>query len=228
MALMKGDYPLAEELTTRELEWSHPLTPIGDEASAARFHHYLLRREQDRSAESEAGIRVAVEEFPWYPLHRAALVNLLLDLGRADEARIAFDDLARDEFSAIYRDNEWLLGMALAAEACARLSDVKSAEVLYRQLLQFAGRHAVGQVEGSLGAADRYLGLLASIIGDVAAAERHLGDAIDINRQMGARPWAAHAQYDLGRVLLQHGADGHPERAATLLKEASTRLARWA
>ncbi|HEY7847947.1 MAG TPA: AAA family ATPase [Candidatus Limnocylindria bacterium] len=220
MALMKGDYPLAEELTTRELEWSHPLTPIGDEASAARFHHYLLRREQDRSAESEAGIRVAVEEFPWYPLHRAALVNLLLDLGRADEARIAFDDLARDEFSAIYRDNEWLLGMALAAEACARLSDVKSAEVLYRQLLQFAGRHAVGQVEGSLGAADRYLGLLASIIGDVAAAERHLGDAIDINRQMGARPWAAHAQYDLGRVLLQHGADGHPERAATLLKEA--------
>ena len=33
-------------------------------------------------------------------------------------------ELARDEFAALYRDNEWLLGISLASEACALLGDV--------------------------------------------------------------------------------------------------------
>jgi tetratricopeptide (TPR) repeat protein len=220
VALMAGDYQLAEELLARELQWAEPITWVRDEVSAARMHLYLLRREQGRTGEAEASTRAATEEFPWYPMHRAALANLLLDLDRVAEARAVFDELARDDFRALYRDNEWLLGMSLAAEACARLRDAASATVLYEQLTPFAGRHAVGQPEGSLGAVDRYLGLLAATTGDLESAEEHLADAIRLNEEMGARPWTAHAEHDLGLLLLVRGRPGDRGRVATLFQSA--------
>ncbi len=57
-------------------------TPASDDVSAARMHRFLLRREQGRLSEEEGTVRASVEDFPWYPLHRAALTCLLLDLGR--------------------------------------------------------------------------------------------------------------------------------------------------
>lgn len=220
VALMVGDYQLVEEMLASELQWTEPITWVRDEVSAGRMHLYLLRREQGRAGEAEASTRAAAEEFPWYPMHRAALANLLLDLDRVAEARAVFDELARDDFRALYRDNEWLLGMSLAAEACARLRDAASATVLYEQLTPFAGRHAVGQAEGSLGAVDRYLGLLAATTGDLESAEEHLVDAIRLNEEMGARPWAAHAAHDLGLLLLERGRPGDRGRVATLFQSA--------
>ena len=110
VALIDGDYALAAELLEREAAHG-PMTTIRDDVSAWRMQSFLLARERATLAEMEADVRAAVDEFPWYPCHRAALALLLIDLGRDDEARVVFDDLARDEFSALYRDNEWLLGM---------------------------------------------------------------------------------------------------------------------
>ena len=165
LALIEGDYGLAEALISRELATGYRVTAGKDDVSAARMHRFLLRREQGRLAEEEATVRESARDFPWYPMHRTALVCLLIDLGRPAEARTAFDDLAVGDFEAIYRDNEWLLGMCLASEASALLGDVAAARVLYEQLLPFAGRHAIGHAEGSVGAVDRYLGLLAATIG---------------------------------------------------------------
>ena len=216
VALMEGDFGLAEELMGRELEWSHPITTMRDEVSAGRMHLFLLRREQGRVAEAESTVRASVEEFPWYPLHRAALACLLLDLARDVEGRAVFDDLAHDDFRALYRDNEWLLGIGLASEACSLLGDAAAAAVLYEQLRPFAGRHAIGHAEGSLGAADRYLGLLAATMGRLDKADEHLTAAIRLNEQMGARPWTAHSQADLARVLLQRGGPEDRMRALSL------------
>ena len=189
-------------------------------------NRFLLRREQGRVAEEEAAVRASVDEFPWYPLHRAALTCLLLDLGRVDEARVVFDDLAADRFSALYRDNEWLLGMGLASDACAVLGDAEAAEVLYEQLAPFAGRNAVGHAEGSVGAVDRYLGLLAATCGDLDAAVGHLEAAIAVNDAMGARPWSAHCQHDLAVVLGRRNASGDQARADAMdAKARSTAIA---
>jgi tetratricopeptide (TPR) repeat protein len=220
VALMEGDFALAEELLGRELKWGSPMTPLRDETSAARFHLFLLRREQGRLADAEPAVRASVDDFPWYPLHRAALACLLVDLGREDEARSVFDDLAEHEFRALYRDSEWLLGMCLASDACAQLGDAAAAEVLYEQLAPFAGRHAVGHGEGSVGMVDRYLGLLASTLGRSDDAERHLDDGIRLNEQMGARPWAAHARHDLAKVLRERDRGGDRERADELDRDA--------
>jgi tetratricopeptide (TPR) repeat protein len=220
VALMDGDFGLAEELLGQELDWTSPFTPLRDETSAARLHLFLLRREQGRLAEVESAVRASVEEFPWYPLHRAALACLLLDLGREGEARAIFDDLSQHEFRTLYRDNEWLLGIALVSEASWLLGDAAAATVLYEQLKPYAGRHAVGQAEGSAGMVDRYLGLLAATMGQLNDAERHLSDAIRMNEHMGARPWTAHSQHDLSRLLFERNEAGDRDRADELQRKA--------
>jgi tetratricopeptide (TPR) repeat protein len=222
MALMEGDFAEAEALVGDESDPGAHFTLALDNVSAARFHRFLLRREQGRLAEEEPNVRASLDEVPWYPLHRAALVCLLMDVGREGEARVALDELARDDFSALYPDNEWLLGTSLAAEAAARLEVTDAVEILYRQLAPLAGRHAIGHAEGSVGAVDRYLGLLASALGRHDDAARHLEDAVHINERMGARPWTAHSRHDLAAVLRARNAPGDATRAADLDADALT------
>ena len=215
-ALLEGDYARAEETLAQEAGQENPTTPVRDDVSALRMHRFLLRREQGRVAEEEESVRASVEEFPWYPLHRSALACLLLDAGRTDEARAVFDEMAADEFRMHYPDCEWMLGVPLASEACAALGDAIAATVLYRQLLPFAGGHANGHTEGSIGSVDRYLGLLADTMGRSDDAERHLEAAIAANERMGAWPWAAHAGHDLAGILRRRAGPGDTERAEAL------------
>ncbi len=219
--LLEGRFDEAEPLIEETLRAPQP-TAVRDNLSAARFQMLLLRREQGLVGETESLIRDSVDEFSWYPLHRPTLACLLLDLGRDAEAREIFEALARDDFAIFHRDNEWLLATSMAAEACYLLQHIEKAEVLYEQILPFRGRLAVGLTEGILGAVDRYLGLLADLLGRLAEAERHFEDAIAINERMGARPWAAHSRHDLARLLLTRAGSGDRERATDLLGEALT------
>jgi tetratricopeptide (TPR) repeat protein len=213
-ALMEGDFEAAEVLIEEETRTQFTLAR--DDVSAARFHRFLLRREQGRLAEEEADVRASCDDFPWYPVHRSALACLLADLGREDEARAVLEELARDEFSALYPDNEWLLGTSLAAEAAFLLRDRAAAGTLYAQLTPYAGRHAIGHAEGSIGALDRYLGLLAATLGRLDDAARHLEDAVHVNERMGSRPWTAHSRHDLAEVLRARDAPGDRVRATEL------------
>jgi tetratricopeptide (TPR) repeat protein len=225
LALAVGDFDVAEAMIARQLRAEQFYTPGRDDLSAARMERFVLRREQGRVGEEEASIRASVDDFPWYPFYRAALACLLLEVGRAPEARAVFEDLARDAFSALYRDNEWLFGMSLASDACAALGDAEAAAVLYAQLAPFAGRHAIAHAEGSVGAVDRYLGLLALTRGDVPGAIHHLEAAVRVNQAMGALPWLAHSQHELATLLRERGAGGDEVRARSL-DEAASRQAR--
>jgi len=217
IALLEGDFRTVEPFIEESVRQRRPMMPR-DDVSAASLHMFLLRREQGRVSEVESAIREAIVEFPWYPVFRSALLCLLLDEERRSEAKTAFDELARDDFRAFYRDNQWLLGMSLVAEACASLGDEASAQKLYEELVPFEGRHAIGHAEGSVGALDRYLGLLAGTMGRLDGAERHLVDAIAMSEHMGARPWAAHARYDLANVLLSRDGPGDRDRALEELR----------
>ena len=221
MALLEGRLGEADELLARERE-SRALTPARDELSAATFHAFLLRREQGRPDEVEDDVRAAVADFPWYPLHRAALALLLIDMDRRAEARTQVVDLARDGFAAFNRDNEWLLGACLASEAAAELGERAAAEVSYQQLLPVAGRHAIGHAEGSVGAVDRYLGLLAVALGRGGEAVDHLRRAVEVNRALGAVPWLAHSQHELAAALAAHPGSGTSEVNALLTEAGAT------
>ena len=145
---------------------------------------------------------------------------LLVQLGRVDEARTVFADLAADDFATIYRDNEWLLGMSLAAHACALLDDLRAASVLYGLLQPYSGRHAIGHTEGSVGMVDTYLGLLAATLLKYDDAEAYLTASIQSLAEHGGRPWRAHAQHELALILVLRNKPGDRERAAGLDEDA--------
>jgi tetratricopeptide (TPR) repeat protein len=218
--LMQGDFLRAEQVLEVEAPPGLMWTIVRDEDSAVRMHRFLLLRETGGLADIEEAARSAVAEFPWYPCHRAALACLLIELDRERDARVVFDELAADRFRIFYRDCEWLFGMALAADACARLGDAAAASVLYEELAPFAGAHAIALAEGSVGAMDRYLGLLAPCVGRWEEVDRHFEQAVQMNEHMGATPWVAHSRHDWARALLDRDGPGDRERAAELLSEA--------
>ena len=71
-------------------------------------------------------------------------------------------------------------------------------------------------MEGSVGAVDRYLGLLSVTLGRLDDAERHLAAAVEVNDWMEAWPWAAHSRHDLAAVLTRRDAPGDRARAQEL------------
>lgn len=215
--LLEGRFDEAETHIVETLE-------IGrlerDELSSTRSQLLLLRREQDRLAEVEDMNRLSIDAFPWYPVHRAERALLLVETGRGREAQALLDELARDRFAVFYRDNGWLLEMAITSEVAALLVDREAAAVLYDELAPFSELHAAGWAEGSVGAVSRYLGLLAETLGRLDDAVAHLEHAERFNERMGARPWAARTRADLARVLLRRGHADDRARAAVLLTRA--------
>jgi hypothetical protein len=73
-------------------------------------------------------------------------------------------------------------------DLCVQLGDRNTAPALYAALLPFADRHAVARVDTPYGGpVALYLGKLARLLGDWAAAETHLHGALS-----GALPWRPH------------------------------------
>jgi hypothetical protein len=75
-------------------------------------------------------------------------------------------------------------------------------------------------VEAVFGSLARGLGVLATTLSRFDDAERHFLAALEIERNMGARPWCAHAQHDLAGMLLARGGSGDAARARALVDEA--------
>jgi tetratricopeptide (TPR) repeat protein len=219
LALLEGSFDTAEELIGEAVRFP-ATTPARDNVASLKFQLFLLRREQGRLAEIEKPLRAAFDDFPWYPMFRLALIRLLLDVGRRSEGHSAFHELARNNFRDLYRDNYWLLGMSLASEACSELGDAEAAAILYEQLLPFPGRNSRTTTDGSVGAVDRYLALLARTLGRLDDAEVHFQGAVGLNERMGARPWLARTQDDYARMLLARDGPGDRQRATELLTAA--------
>jgi DNA-binding NarL/FixJ family response regulator len=79
------------------------------------------------------------------------------------------------------------------------------------------GNVVVGHGVACYGVADRFLGLLAVTLGDHDRGDRHLARAVELNREMGATTWLAHALHAHGSLLTATD----PERAEPMLHEAA-------
>ena len=128
--------------------------------------------------------------------------------------------LARDEFSGVPFDQEWLYGMSLLAETAVLVDDADSAAVLHRLLLPWRTLNAVDVSEGFRGAVSRYLAMLDARLGRYDDAQLQFEAALAMNERMGARPWLAHTQYDYAQMLLARDRPGDHERAQELLGAA--------
>ncbi|HKN49995.1 MAG TPA: LuxR C-terminal-related transcriptional regulator, partial [Actinomycetota bacterium] len=148
---------------------------------------------------------------------RPGFAALLAELGMDHEVRRELEQIRRSGLD-VFRRSLWLATLSYLSDACSAVGDVEVAGLVYPELAPLSGANVmIGHGVGCYGAADRYLGMLAAVLGDLEAAERHFEAAIDLNRAMGGSTWLAHTAYEYGRMLL---AGGDRTRAAPLVAEA--------
>ncbi len=178
-----------------------------------------IRREQARMAELEAPVREMVAGNPHRPAWRAALMTLLWETGRLEEAREEFEALSAHDYADIPEDGDWLTAITLLAEGAVALADRARALRLHEMLLPYrAGNVVIGLAAICLGAAARFLGGLAATVGNPAEAAEHYRLAIEGNTALKTPVYLAHTQLDYAALLA-------PGPQATELIEAAARTA---
>src|SRR5436305_11470747 len=83
----------------------------------------------------------------------------------------------------------------------------------------------IGHLVSCYGSADRYLGMLAAILGQVDLAVEHFERAVELNRNMRAETWLAHTDYQYARALIAAGRSDD-ERVGALLRDGRQLAAR--
>jgi eukaryotic-like serine/threonine-protein kinase len=181
---------------------------------------WALRRERGGLEDVREAIERYVAQYPTFFIFLCVLVSVYSQLGRTTEAQQELDRLGADDFADLEVGTEWHFGACLLAEACALLRDAGHAHRLYEALAPYGDFNVMAHPEFSLGAAARYLGVLASTMSSWQEAAAHFEQALTMNARMGSRPWLAHTCHDYGAMLLMHGEAGQRERARQLISEA--------
>ena len=219
LALMEGRLADAEQLISDTLALGRR-SQSWNAVVSERFALFVLRRAQGRLAEFEDTIKRSVHEYPPLLRFRCALAHAYGELGRERDASAALDELMTHDLGNEHVDAEWLLSMTLLADVCATVEDPDAAARLHALLAPYESLYTVAPVEATFGSVARALGVVASVLERFDAAERHFAFAIETERKMKARPWLAHTQHNLARMLMRRGAIGDTQRALALLDEA--------
>lgn len=220
-AMMRGRVAEAERRTERALEAGRRAqSPFADVLHAAQMTE--IWRLQGRLGGVEPAFRRYVEQFPEFPIVRAAHAGVLCELGRLDEARAELERLAAHGFDDIRRDHVWLACLRYVAIVCAALGDATRAAHLAAMLAPYAGRGIVTGLPACvwLGTVDLLLGRLAATAGDLEAAAGHFEAAIAFGEANALRAFTAEAQEAYARVLVERGGWGDRKRALDLLAPA--------
>ncbi len=129
-ALVAGRFDDAEPL----IEEAFVAGTRAEEPVSAQFHGtqiallLRLRRSEADEAQLEdlvAGLADLAERYPAIPAWRCSLAATHAELGNERQARAVFDAMAADDFAEVPRDAQWLISLALLAEAAVFLGDVE-------------------------------------------------------------------------------------------------------
>jgi class 3 adenylate cyclase/tetratricopeptide (TPR) repeat protein len=218
-AILNGDFVGAERHAEAALELGH--RTHGDAVEGVYgIQMFTIRREQGRLAEVAPIIKHLVDENPDQPTWKPGFALVACELGHKKAAQRMLDELAESRF-AIAVDAKRSTTLAYLAGVCAALEDRKCAEHLYGLLAPYEGKTiTAGVTTVCLGAAGRFLGLLATLLESWQAAEDHFEAALELDKRMGARPWLAHSQHSYAQMLRRRGGRRDQERADRLLEES--------
>jgi DNA-binding CsgD family transcriptional regulator/tetratricopeptide (TPR) repeat protein len=220
LALCAGRLAEADASAQRSHEWSRLLT--GRAASGVHgIQMFGIRREQGRLAEFAPVVRVLADSQRSRGAWRAGFAALLAELGMEEDARRELARVREDGLDE-FRSKLWVASLTYLADACSLVGDEALAEHLYPELVRLIGGNVViGHGVACYGAADRYLGRLATTLGEHERAIEHFEQALIINRAMGAPTWVAHTLYEYGRTLRMRGRHDDAGQASSLLSEAA-------
>jgi tetratricopeptide (TPR) repeat protein len=175
---------------------------------------FWIRHDQGRLDEvmDMFGTSLSREGVP--PLVLAAYCLALCELGRPDEARPIFDQLAATGFALPFAE---LFGTTVLAAAAAALGGTEHGPVLYERL---APHHALLATNGATttGPVAHYLGLLARSFGRYDDALAHFEAALALEKRIGASVWLAQTGFEYARCVLARARPEDVERVRNLLR----------
>ena len=214
ISLMEGRLEDAERLAQDALS-------IGMRQDALTAGQYYagqllaIRREQLSLTELEQAARELAAANSERPIWRLALVILLCDGGRLEEARSVLEPFTEDVVRSLTRDLDWSMTMTVLAEAAVILEDRPRARLVYELLAPYSGTVClIGAGAVCRGPLDGYLGMLALTAGERESAVVHLRAAIELNRRLRAPLQLAYTQIEYARAL------GPGPQARALLRDA--------
>jgi type II secretory pathway predicted ATPase ExeA len=215
-AILDGRYANAEELAASGLELGRLRLSAYPTYVFRYTQLFAIRWAQGRLDELWPSIRSHADLYPWVPRWRDALAAA--ELGDERAARAEVERFARDGFAGVLRDGLWLLHMSSLAEACVLIRDKDRGHVLYEVLDPHGDRNAVSYTQQPFGPVALRLGMLATMLGHWADAERQFVRARERCELVGAPAFLARVLAEHARMLLARG-DG--QSAAPLLAEAA-------
>lgn len=181
---------------------------------------FTIRREQGRLADVAPIIKHLVDENPDQPTWKPGFALVACDLGHRKPAQRMLDEFA-DGRLAIAVDAKRSATLAYLAEVCTAVEDRTCAERLYDLLAPYEGKTiTAGVTTVCLGAAGRFLGLLATLLENWQAAEAHFEAALELDERVRARPWLAHSQHGYAQMLRRRGGNRDRGRADRLLEQS--------
>jgi class 3 adenylate cyclase/tetratricopeptide (TPR) repeat protein len=225
-AILHGDFATAERLAQSALDAPGD---VNNEVVTGVYgmQMFTIRREQGRLAEVAPLVKRFVAERSRDPIWQPGLALIAIDLGFASAARKTFDEIAATGF-ALPIDAKRNITLCYLVEVCARLVDAERAEQLYELLLPYQDMAVVVPIATiCCGSHARYLGMLASVMGDWAAAEAHFEAALEMDERLQAWPWLAHTKHEFALMLRARGQPGDHDRAESLLAAASASAERF-
>ena len=177
---------------------------------------YLAREQGDLRGQRPA---VRIADDPGYDLYTWATLALAqLDAGEESAARRTVDRVVAEDLRQ--RETETGFGSALGmlAEVTASVGTPAHAAALYDPLTPFAGQLlAVVLGLACLGAADRYLGMLSTVLGQWDEAAAHFERALVIEERARGHALLSRTRYWQARLLRARGQADDARAAARIL-----------
>lgn len=217
LAMLAGRFSEAEQLVQQSQENDRQMG-LDEYDGIYSIQMFTIRREQGRLREMAPLVRLILNQNLSSAAWRPGLALLCAELDMRPEAQAEFEALAKNEFANVPRDGLWVTSLVYLVEVCAYLGDAKRAATLYNLLKEYDDQNVVvGHKTAYLGAAARYLGILATVLSEWHVAEGHFEKALVMDAKMGAYPWLAHTQCDYAAMLLARGNPSDGVRARRLL-----------
>jgi hypothetical protein len=188
LALAQGRYDDADVLIREVLATSRHT----DFLNVYAGQMFTVARERGALHGLVDGLHQGVTIYAHVAAARAVLLLAQLDLGRYEEARELYEHFSAQGFVNVPRDSTWSYVTGALVEACVALGDVASAPLLRASLEHLSGTiMLMAYGAAPAGAADRYLGMLAALEGDVASSRAAFDRAQALEERAGFPPLAA-------------------------------------
>ena len=220
VATGEGRFGEAETWAAKALETGRRFSEA-QAVTAFGMQMFCLRREQGRLREALPMLQHFMRTMPKSQTWQPGLMLLYAELDMRTECRAEFNNLPWHRLSTAPSGAATMTVVMFAAEACCYLGDAARAAQLYPYLQGHAGTNLVADTPGpNLGAADRVLGNLATVMAQWELAEKHYEAALVHDRKSGAQVWLTHSRYDYAVMLQRRAQPGDADRARALLADA--------